>query len=51
MRFTFVGVGLAGSCHDMVVLRNCMGEANYPHPRAGMVACYVGIVCIVFIKI
>jgi hypothetical protein len=31
MWFTFVGVGLPGSCHDMAVLRNCMGEANYPH--------------------
>jgi hypothetical protein len=27
MQFTFVGAGLAGSCHDMAVLRNCMGEA------------------------
>jgi hypothetical protein len=25
MRFTFVGVGLACSCHDMAVLKNCMG--------------------------
>ena len=24
MRFTFVGAGLAGSCHDMAVLRSCM---------------------------
>ena len=39
MRFTYVGVGLPGSCHDMAVLRSCMGEANYPHPPAGMVAC------------
>jgi hypothetical protein len=51
MRFTFVGVELVGSCHDMVVLRNCMGQANYPHPLAGMVACYVGIAYIVFITI
>jgi hypothetical protein len=49
MRFTFVGAGLAGSCHDVAVLRNYMGEANYPHPPAGMVACYVGIAYIVFI--
>jgi hypothetical protein len=49
MRFTCVGAGLGGSCHDMTVLRDCMGEANYPHPPAGMVACYVGIAYIVFI--
>jgi hypothetical protein len=48
MRFTFVGGRLAGSCHDMVVLRDCMGEANYPHSPACMVACYVGIAYIVF---
>jgi hypothetical protein len=47
MRFTFVGAGMAGSCHDMVVLRSCMGEANYPHPPTGMVACYVGIAYII----
>jgi hypothetical protein len=35
MWFTFVGAGLAGSCHDIAMLRNCMGEANYPHPPAG----------------
>jgi hypothetical protein len=39
MRFTFVGAGVPGSCHDMAVLRSCMGEENYPHPPAGMVAC------------
>ena len=32
MRFTFVGAGLVGFGHDMEVLRNYMGEANYPHP-------------------
>jgi hypothetical protein len=41
MRFTYVDVGLASSCHDMSVLRDCMVQANYPHPPAGMVACYV----------
>jgi hypothetical protein len=51
MRFAFVGAGLAGSCNDMVVLRSCMGEVNYPHPPAGMVACYVGIAYIVLITI
>jgi hypothetical protein len=49
MWFTFVGEGLAGSCHDMVVLRDCMGEANYLYLPAGMVACYVVITYIVFI--
>jgi hypothetical protein len=29
----------------------CIGEANYPHPPAGMVVCYVGIAYIVFITI
>jgi hypothetical protein len=51
MRFTFECAGLAGSCHDMAVLRNCMGEANCPHPPPGMVPCYVGIAYIVFITI
>jgi hypothetical protein len=46
MRFTFVGAGLAGSCHGMVVLRSCMGEANYPHLPAGMVACMLYWHCI-----
>jgi hypothetical protein len=44
MWFTFVGAGLPGSCHDMAVLRSCMGEANYPHPPAGMVACMLGAI-------
>jgi hypothetical protein len=51
MRFTFVGAGLVGSCHDMTVLMNCMGEANYPHRPVGMVPCYIGIAYIVFITI
>jgi hypothetical protein len=40
MRFTFVGAGRAGSCHDMAVLRDCMRQPNYPHPPPGMVSCY-----------
>ena len=51
IRFTFVGAGLAGSCHDMAVLTNCMEEANYPYPLVGMVACYADIIYIVFITI
>jgi hypothetical protein len=51
MRFTFIGAGLAGSCHEMSALRNFMGQANYSHPIAGMVACYVDIMHIVFITI
>ncbi|WVZ88353.1 hypothetical protein U9M48_034884, partial [Paspalum notatum var. saurae] len=35
MRFTYVGMGRAGSCHDMAVLRDCMATANYPHPSPG----------------
>jgi hypothetical protein len=51
MRFTFVGAGLAGSCHDMAVLRNCMRVANYPHPPICMVTCYIDIAYIDFITI
>jgi hypothetical protein len=29
MQFTYVGAGLASSCHDMSVLRDCMVQANY----------------------
>lgn len=36
MRFTYVGAGRAGSCHDMAVLRDCMETPNYPHPPPGM---------------
>jgi hypothetical protein len=46
MWFTFVGVGLPGSCHDMAVLKSCMGEVNYRHPPAGMVACMLCWHCI-----
>ncbi|XP_022681926.1 putative nuclease HARBI1 [Setaria italica] len=35
MRFTYVGAGMAGSCHDMAVLRDCMAARTYPHPPAG----------------
>jgi hypothetical protein len=49
MRFTFIGAGLAGSCHDMAMLKNFIGEANYSHPPAGMMVCYVDIAYIVFI--
>ncbi|WVZ76055.1 LOW QUALITY PROTEIN: hypothetical protein U9M48_024057, partial [Paspalum notatum var. saurae] len=35
MRFTYVGAGRAGSCHDMAVLWDCMAMANYPHPPPG----------------
>lgn len=37
MRFTYVGAGRSGSSHDMSVLRECMEQANYPHPPPGMV--------------
>jgi hypothetical protein len=47
LRFTYVGAELVGSCHDMSVLRDCMVQANYPHPPAGMMACYVGTAYIV----
>lgn len=35
MRFTYVGAGRAGSCHDMAVLRDCMETPHYPHPPQG----------------
>lgn len=35
MRFTYVGAGMAGSCHDQAVLRECMKTPNYPHPPPG----------------
>jgi hypothetical protein len=36
MWFTFVGAGLAGSCHDMAVLRSCIGsELSTPTSRYG----------------
>jgi hypothetical protein len=33
MRFTYVGAGLDGSCHDMSVVRDCMVQLNYPIHR------------------
>jgi len=35
MRFTFVGAGMAGSVHDMVVLRECWQQPSFPHPPVG----------------
>ena len=34
-RFTYVGVGMAGSVHDMSVLKECWEEPNFPHPPTG----------------
>jgi hypothetical protein len=34
-RFTFVGAGMAGSCHDAFVLENCEKQARFPHPPKG----------------
>ena len=34
-RFTFIGAGMAGSVHDMAVLRDCWVEPNFPHPPHG----------------
>ena len=34
-RFTYVGVGMAGSVHDMSVLKECWEESNFPHPPTG----------------
>ena len=35
MRFTFVGARMAGSVHDMVVLRECWRQPMFPHPPQG----------------
>ena len=35
MRFTFVGAGRAGSCHDASELADCWTAPNFPHPPAG----------------
>ena len=35
MRFTFVGAGRAGACHDASVLTECKAAANFPHPPQG----------------
>ncbi|WVZ91084.1 LOW QUALITY PROTEIN: hypothetical protein U9M48_037302, partial [Paspalum notatum var. saurae] len=35
MRFTYVGTGMSGACHDMRVLRECMNDPNFPKPPPG----------------
>ncbi|WVZ49431.1 hypothetical protein U9M48_000796 [Paspalum notatum var. saurae] len=35
MRFTYVATGMAGSCHDMMVLRQCMKDPMFPEPPLG----------------
>ncbi|WVZ58758.1 hypothetical protein U9M48_008990 [Paspalum notatum var. saurae] len=35
MRFTYVGVGMAGACHEMEVMRECMRTPNFPRPPPG----------------
>jgi len=35
MCFTFVGAGMAGSVHDMAVLRECWRQPTFPHPPQG----------------
>ncbi|TVU49248.1 hypothetical protein EJB05_00548, partial [Eragrostis curvula] len=32
MRFTFVGSGMSGACHDMYVLRECQTKPSFPKP-------------------
>ncbi|TVU32576.1 hypothetical protein EJB05_24310 [Eragrostis curvula] len=32
MRFTFVGSGMSGACHDMYVLRECQTKPRFPKP-------------------
>ncbi|TVU43576.1 hypothetical protein EJB05_10056 [Eragrostis curvula] len=36
MRFTFVGSGMSGACHDMYVLRESQTQSNFPAPPPGM---------------
>ncbi|TVU18893.1 hypothetical protein EJB05_35011, partial [Eragrostis curvula] len=36
MRFTFVGSGMSGACHDMYVLRECQTKPRFPKPPPGM---------------
>jgi hypothetical protein len=54
MWFTFVGAGLAGSCHDMAVLRELYGrsELSTPTNRYGgmrvMLALHTLYSCITF---
>ena len=35
MRFTFIGVGMAGAVHDMAVLREGWTARTFPHPPPG----------------
>ncbi|TVU08547.1 hypothetical protein EJB05_41956, partial [Eragrostis curvula] len=35
MRFTFVGAGKSGACHDMAVLKECQEDGCFPHPPPG----------------
>ncbi|TVT98220.1 hypothetical protein EJB05_56499, partial [Eragrostis curvula] len=35
MRFTFIGAGKAGACHDMAVLKECQEDECFPHPPKG----------------
>ena len=32
MRFTYVGAGMAGACHNMEVMRECTRTPNFPRP-------------------
>ena len=34
-RFTYVSVGMAGSVHDMSILKECWEEPNFSHPPIG----------------
>jgi len=34
-RFTYVGAGKAGACHDMAVLQDCQSDQRFPHPPPG----------------
>ena len=35
-RFTYVGAGKAGACHDMAVLQDCQANQRFPHPPPGL---------------
>jgi hypothetical protein len=35
-RFTFVGAGKAGACHDVAVLADCQRDPRFPHPPPGV---------------
>ncbi|XP_066333834.1 uncharacterized protein [Miscanthus floridulus] len=34
-RFSYVGAGKAGACHDMAVLKDCQANEWFPHPPTG----------------